>query len=557
MRSGSGPASTTTTCPEPALSTSPSPCPTSQATSTQSSGGHPGVGTGTRTTIASRAPQPAPVRGRRSNAGSTHASSKQPADSSASAKGPVPQPIAAVGRSAPRSATAMIHAAHQEAPHPRTRPSGGSTSPTTPPNSPRMVAGPTAGAASRLAATATRLTWPEMAATTGVQAIWAAAGTAITSATGLGSQPAMASRHPGARNRIPAVASTDSTNPKEIASHGSTSSRMRTATPSARVPRRRPLEPIAMSPTEPIAAARSTLGSVRATTTKAAMPSAPTSSCHRPRTPHQRPTLSTKPATRVRFVPDTASRWVSPVARKSSATCGGSAPSSPSTRAGTSAWPSRGPARAASRIDSRMIADARQADPGRDSRTGSPLHRQHPGELVVLRIDSRPRTLRLLPRGTSTQSGSPRASTGTRLSCTNPRPLTRSVRARNTTYDELRPSRSTGSEATVSSTWTIADIAARSLTGLACTASVRRDAPAATPPPTSRQATAIPIGRPRAAAATPSSEHRHPLPGRSRPAPEDTEPPGHPPRLRPRAAASAGPPGPARTVVEGRHRLRS
>ncbi len=50
------------------------------------------------------------------------------------------------------------------------------------------MAGPTAGAADRSATTATRLTWPDMAATSGVQASCAASGTATASATQRGSQ---------------------------------------------------------------------------------------------------------------------------------------------------------------------------------------------------------------------------------------------------------------------------------------------------------------------------------------------------------------------------------
>ena len=94
----------------------------------------------------------------------------------------------------PRVATAMIQATHQPATVPSRRPATGSTSPTRPPPSPSTVAGPTAGAAARLAATATRLTWPESPATTGVQASWAAAGIAIASADPSG-QPA--------RHRVP------------------------------------------------------------------------------------------------------------------------------------------------------------------------------------------------------------------------------------------------------------------------------------------------------------------------------------------------------------------
>src|SRR5690606_30496456 len=97
--------------------------------------------------------------------------------------------------------------------------------------------GPTAGAATRFAATATRLTLPEIAAITGVQAIWAASGTAIASASHRGSHTLSASRHPGARNRMPAVAPTDRANPIVVANQGSNNSSATTATPRPRVPR--------------------------------------------------------------------------------------------------------------------------------------------------------------------------------------------------------------------------------------------------------------------------------------------------------------------------------
>ena len=64
-----------------------------------------------------------------------------------------------------------------------------------------------------------------------------------------------------------------------------------------------------------------------------------------------RATTSRKPTTRVRLVPETASRWVSPVARKSSASAGSSPASSPSTSAGTSARCSAGSPATDSRSD--------------------------------------------------------------------------------------------------------------------------------------------------------------------------------------------------------------
>ena len=66
------------------------------------------------------------------------------------------------------------------------------------------------------------------------------------------------------------------------------------------------------------------------------------------RTRHQRAVSSTKPSTRVRLEPLTASRWVSPVVLKSAMTSVGIVASSPSTRAGTSAAWAAGSGEAAS-----------------------------------------------------------------------------------------------------------------------------------------------------------------------------------------------------------------
>ena len=132
------------------------------------------------------------------------------------------------------------------------------------------------GATTRFAPTATRLTWPEIAATSGVHASWAASGTATASAAHLGTHRPNASRSPGPSTRIPAVATTDRANPTDTASDGFSSSSVTTATPSAPGPRRRPSTPIPSRATVPIAAARTTLGSVRASSTKPTMPRAPT-----------------------------------------------------------------------------------------------------------------------------------------------------------------------------------------------------------------------------------------------------------------------------------------
>ena len=136
---------------------------------------------------------------------------------------------------------------------------------------------------------------------------------------------------------MPAVASTESANPAVLARPGSTSSSPTTAAPRPRTPRCQPPRPSPTRATAPMAAARSTLGSVRASSTKPTIPATPTTPSQRPRTPTQRATTSRNPTTRVRFVPETAVRCVRPVVLKSSTSPGGIPASSPSTRAGTSA----------------------------------------------------------------------------------------------------------------------------------------------------------------------------------------------------------------------------
>ncbi len=267
--------------------------------------------------------------------------------------GPDDHATAATGSAALFTATVMIQAAHQAAGRATHWPSVPDTRPTTPPASPSTVAGPTAGAASRFATTATSETCPEMAATSGVQASWAASGTAIASAAHRGSHRFNRSRHPGANQRMPAVASAESAKPGETASHGSTSSRSSTAAPRARGPRRRPWVPMPSRATDPITAARRTLGSGRASSTNPRTPSTPTTTRPLARTPAQRASRSSDPTTRVRLVPETASRWVSPEVRKASVSSSGIRASSPSTRAGTSVRGPSGRGATAARIESR------------------------------------------------------------------------------------------------------------------------------------------------------------------------------------------------------------
>ncbi len=272
-----------------------------------------------------------------------------------------------------------------------------------------------------------------MAATSGVQASWAVAGTAIASASQRGSHLARASRHPGASSRIPAVAATESAKPTLVARPGSTSRRATTAAPSARVPRWRPSVPIASRPTVPIAAARTTLGSVRASSTKPTIPTAPTAYSQRPRTPHHRASTSRKPTTRVRLVPDTASRWVSPVVRKSSASPGSRPSSSPSTSAGTSARWLGGRSATDARIESRTACDPRHHTSGPVSTSGSPRAETTAARPGSSAGESRAVVRSVLPNRTSSHERSASTSTGVDSPWVDPRPVTRTARPRTRT----------------------------------------------------------------------------------------------------------------------------
>ena len=335
-----------------------------------------------------------------------------------------------------------------------------------------------------------------------MQASCAAKGTATASAAQRGSHLAASrSRSGGARKRIPAVASTDSANPAESTSHGSTRSRLTVATPSARAPRARPCRPSDSSATDPIAAARTTLGSGRASSTNPPTPRIPTTVRARPRTPRPRATTSRKPTTSVRLVPDTAARWVSPHVRKSSTTVGLISRSSPTTRAGTSArasgplpeTASRMPARTASATPNGPAGGARtsgRADP--DSRAATLGSSDGP---------SRPRAATTEPSSRCAQVSSASTTTGARVAKTRPRPVTWRTASRTTTKSPCRPSLVTGSEVTRASSRTTARCSASRATGPVELASARTSAHPATAEPTSRHASASRTGLPRLAAA--------------------------------------------------------
>src|ERR687894_27228 len=193
-----------------------------------------------------------------------------------------------------------------------------------------------------------------MAATTGSVARWAASETATASAGARVSQPASRADQLCDQARMPALASTDRTNPMERPRKGSRRSRATMATARLRSPARPPPDPSAARATRPIAAARSTLGSVRQSATKATTPSRPVNRSPQPRTPAHRAAGRTKASSSVRLAPDTAVRWANPVAANSAFSSAGRPDVSPTTSAGTSALGS----------DARSATEARSPTPG-------------------------------------------------------------------------------------------------------------------------------------------------------------------------------------------------
>ena len=207
----------------------------------------------------------------------------------------------------------MITCAHQAAPKPNMAASAPLISDAPAAAKPSTVAGPTNGPASAFAARPDTLTRSEITATNGVVASCAASGTAIDSARIGGSQRLMITVQRRAHQTMPAHARTDSAKPIDRLRNGSTKSKIMLATARLRTPAARLPDPSAARATRPIAAARSTLGSVRHRATKMITPARPTTRSHHPRTRIQRAVVSRNPSSSVRFAPDTAVKCVRPV----------------------------------------------------------------------------------------------------------------------------------------------------------------------------------------------------------------------------------------------------
>jgi hypothetical protein len=333
----SGPASTRIASPGPVGITSASPCPTSQATKTVSSAGQPRVTWRSGQPTSTRAARAASARTRyRRDRHRTATATRISTPSATAPAVPAGQPTAASGRAAARSATTTS----QRTGHPATQTSrsatGGHTGATRAAPRPSTVATGTAGAASRLAGTETRLTAPPRPAASGAVARPAAALTARASATGGGHPRSRRVRdHPGASRTMAAVAATDRANPPSRARAGWTSSRTTVAAASAGTAARGRPAPNDQSVTAPIAAARSTLGEGRARITKPASATTAMSTWTLRSTARRRSGQSTAASTIPTFAPETAVRCANPALRNSSSSTGSARLVSPTTSPGS------------------------------------------------------------------------------------------------------------------------------------------------------------------------------------------------------------------------------
>src|SRR5215217_7439002 len=125
-----------------------------------------------------------------------------------------------------------------------------------------------------------------------------------------GSQELMIIVQRRAHQTMPTHATTDSVKPTDLLRNGSSNNKITLATARLRTPAARLPDPSAANATSPIAAARSTLGSVRHKATKMITPASPRRRKFHPRRPIHRATVSRNANNSVRFAPDTAVRWV-------------------------------------------------------------------------------------------------------------------------------------------------------------------------------------------------------------------------------------------------------
>ncbi len=198
---------------------------------------------------------------------------------------------------------------------------------------PNTVIGAITAATARLASAPTKLTRPEMPATSGTVTTCAAQATASASANGLGQpRPTRRRDQTGATTISAAVANTDSANPTSTASCGAVAINTNTVAARAGIACRRRDDTIPANAMAPITAARSTLAVGWTTMTKPTRADAASGTASRG--PSSRADNSTAPHTMVTLAPDTAVKCVRPAARKSRPVAAVTAEVSPRTKAG-------------------------------------------------------------------------------------------------------------------------------------------------------------------------------------------------------------------------------
>ena len=214
-----------------------------------------------------------------------------------------------------------IAAARRPSASPGTRPA------TRPAVSPHIITGPAAGTASGFATNAASGAPPNTATSTGATPTCAASVTDTASTSGRGPRRRRAMR--GASTTMLADAATDSWNPTEWTSIGSTSTSAVTARPRSRMLLASRPSVAASAARLAIADARRTDGSKRVSSAKNAIVArvAP----RRARRPIRRRAGATIASTKATFWPETASRWLRPDARKSAVTAAGCSRWSPRT----------------------------------------------------------------------------------------------------------------------------------------------------------------------------------------------------------------------------------
>jgi hypothetical protein len=203
---------------------------------------------------------------------------------------------------------------------------------------------------------------------------------------------------------------------------------------SAGTPYRREPAASPARPTSPIAAARRTLGSGRASTTNPNAHKTPSAGTPHDRRPAQRARPRTNASTMVKFAPDTAVRCERPAVRKSSTTWSGMPDTSPTTRAGTRPRSASGSPATADRSPVRSRLAPRSSQPGGSTSSGgdraaSTATSRSPGDVSA----SRPTVRTTAPGRTSIQATDPVRTTGAFSRVVVPRATTRTVVASTTT----------------------------------------------------------------------------------------------------------------------------